>query len=156
MATTVLSTVSERAGQVTLSTTVSNITSVADWSESFQLPTGFGDCFIMGLTIFVGGIQTVVAAGDMRGPAIFLVTNTSKDFVGDMPPWRRMSVAAIISQHECTRPVLWRSEELLNMQAFSEDTGAGNTSDVSCIVRVSRMRNQTPASVGSGFTYPQP
>lgn len=141
MATTVLTAISERIGETVLSGTVSNITSAADWSESFTPPPGFGDCAITGLTVFVGGLQTIVVAGDMRGPAVFLVTNTSKDFIGDMPPWRRMAVAAVISQHDLVRSTLWRTDELLNVQAFSEDTGAGNTSDLSIIVRVIRLRN---------------
>lgn len=141
MATTVLTAISERVGETVLSGTISNIVSAADWSESFQPPAGFGDCSITGLTVFVGGLQTIVVAGDMRGPVVFIVTNTSKDFVGDMPPWRRMAVAAVASQHDLIRPVLWRTDELLNVQMFSEDTGAGNTSDVSIIVRVIRLRN---------------
>lgn len=144
MATTTLAIISERIGQTTLSGQVTNITSVADWNESFIRPAGFGDCLIASLLLVVTGLQTVVVATPMRGPSVFLITNVVKDFI-TMAGWQRLSAAALSSgSGELTRPVLWRADESLNTQVFSEDTGAGNTSDIQCLVRVMRLRNQLP------------
>lgn len=142
MATSPLLVISERIGQTTLAGNSPAMTSVSDWSENFTLPVGFGDCMISSVNVQIGSIQTVVAAGAMRGPSIFLITNVVKDFVR-MDDWHKQGALSLSSMSgEIMRPVMWRADEVLNMAAFSEDAGAGNTSITYVKVRVMRLRNQ--------------
>lgn len=158
MATTALTTVSERAGQTVLSAQVVNVDSATNWVESWTLPTGFGDCFIMAVTLIASSLETIVAAGAMRGPTGFIFqpnSSTVNDIVA-LGEWRRQSSIIVGSQIECVRPVLWRAEEVFMMQTASEDTGAADTSDIRLVVRVARLRNQTAPMTGRAFTYPAP
>lgn len=155
MATTAMTILSERAGQVTLTGSVSNIDSATALDEFFTLPAGFGDCFLMAITISFASIETAVTAGDMRGlHGRITASGGGKDFF-EIGPWYRESSTGMRACKEQIRPVLWRGEESLRFQAFSEDTGAGDTSDIGITARVARLRNQTAPAVG-GFTYPQP
>lgn len=145
MATTTLAITSERIGQTTLAGQVQNIDSAVDWNESFIRPAGFGDCLVAALYFVVTGIQTAVAMTEGRAPAVFMQTNVVKDFI-TMSPWYKLATLALWSgSGEITRPVLWRADEILNIQVMSEDTGVGDTSDIACYVRVMRLRNQVPS-----------
>lgn len=158
MATTALAIVSERAGQTTLGGQVLNIDSGTNWVESFTLPAGFGDVFIMHVTLIVTSIETVVAAGAMRGPTgmIFQAVSGAAHDAVELGEWRRQGTVILASQREQRRPVLFRAEEVLSIQSFSEDTGAADTSDLRAVVRVARLRNQSTVPLGRAFTYPQP
>lgn len=156
MATTQLAIISERAGQTTLSGQVLNLDSATTLVEAYSLPAGFGDCFVMGTTLVWSSLETVVAAGSMRGPIGFIFqpgSSTVNDFV-ELGEWRRQAATIVGAQKECIRPVLWRAEETFMIQAFGEDTGAADTSDLRLLVRVARLRNQTP-STEPPFTYPR-
>lgn len=157
MPTTVMNIQLERAGQVTVTAQSPNIDSATSLAEDFRLPVGFGDCFITGIRIVWSSLETVVTAGAMRGPEVNIVVSGlgAVDFV-PVSEWTRKSSTSVVTADDVDRPVLWRSEELLRVEAFGEDTGASDTSDLTVLVRVVRLRNQTAPSVGRGFTYPQP
>lgn len=142
MATTVLAIGSERVGLSTLSGTVSNIDNV-DVNENYQLPPGYGDCMIHGIMFQVSGITTVVANPELRGPVVYIMSTSIVDFIGGMRTWRKVNAlaTALVSQWEMERPVLLRATELLQVQFANEDTGAGDTADVYCALRVLRLRN---------------
>lgn len=142
MANTALTVTSERAGLAVLSATVSNIDSATSLNEQFTMPVGFGDSMIYGVAVMWAGLQTIVTMTPARGPAVWLFTNSIKDFV-NMRPWVRSANGglSLAATDALVRPVLWRQEESLLFQALDEDTGAGDTSDVTAVVRVLRLRN---------------
>lgn len=125
-----------------VSGTSSNIDSATALNESYTLPAGYGDAMIYGLALHWASLQTIVAASTMRAPAVWLFTNQIKDFV-NMRGWNGGAANALtlVATDALIRPVLWRAEESLLVQALSEDSGAGDTSDLTAVVRVLRLRN---------------
>lgn len=156
VATTTMTVQLERAGQVTIIGQLLNIDSATSLAEDFRLPIGFGDCFVTGVRVTWSSIETVVAAGAMRGPDVNIVVSGlgAVDMIA-AGEWRRQGATSLVSTADVDRPVLWRAEELLRVISFGEDTGAADTSDITVLVRVVRLRNQSAPRVG-GFTYPQP
>lgn len=142
MATTTFVVTSERLGTTYLTGSVANLDN-ADVTENFILPTGFGDALVYAGIILFSGIVTAVLNPELRGPVVYVVSpgGSGLDTIGDWPTWRKVTASALVSQHELLRPVLFRQQEMMNVQSFGEDTGAGDAMDVTFLIRVQRLRN---------------
>lgn len=141
---TVLAVRSERVAQTQLVAAVANMDSAVDIAEDFTLPVGFGDCLITEVSVQLVSIQTVVANPELRGPWITLVSTVGVEGFS-LSRWTKFNAAgALQAWAQLERPILWRMEETLQVSAQSEDTGAGDTTDLTILVKVVRLRNTGP------------
>lgn len=127
---------------------------IAAISETFVLPTGFGDVAIMSCTFSILSVGTVpVTATAPRGITARISSSdgsTAVDILGTSPWYATGGVAAAFDRFEATVDpdslTLWRQAELLTVNAPEMDAGA--TGDLLAIVKCVRVRPIESAARG--------
>lgn len=137
----VFSVLSERQASVSV-LLATEATLDGDSTFSHALPSGFGDCAILGTMVQINSIATLVADVQYLGVKVRLLvpSNAEADYVGAayFVPGISTGVEAAF---DVIRPVYWRSEENLNVHFREVDSNASPTATLRWLVRVRRLRD---------------
>lgn len=136
----VLTIQSEReGGQATLTGVSSNL----DGSQSIQwdLPVGFGDCYVIRPTVYVSQIATAMATPGLFG--VMFWQTTAAGAIADIWGQQRWIVVggSLVAAYQPLLAVLWRESESVSTDFDEVDINATPTADVRLSVLVHRRQN---------------
>lgn len=117
-----------------------------DQAKALTLPSGFGDCAILHVGVWVAAVATMRANPEIAGPSLILLTpgaTANLDPVGEAR-WVQFSATAVQASVEPYRPVYWQQQEELGMYFAEVDTNATPTADLRVFIRVRRLRDLSP------------
>lgn len=146
MADYVVSIASERwLDEVLILGTIANLDAAR--ADTMALPATLGEVAILKVSFEIASIATLMTSPEINGPMVWVVAPTAiniLDVVGTNR-WNLVytsQLATVIAPDEL---VLWKPGERLYITMAETDTNATPTADVSCIVKVVRVRPQAGA-----------
>lgn len=140
MAAQIFATVVDRAFDETL--LVAGVVNIdGDYSDTFALPAGFGDCALLEAYVAVTSIATILASATEYGPTVTMVSPAGA--VQDLPfqdNWVRRLTDGVGCRLGPDQVQFWREHDLLQLNFEEIDTNATAAADLGFYVKVRRLR----------------
>lgn len=138
MSTTQTSVLSDRNGITVLKGVLAQAT--GPQSESFSLPSGFGDCVIYTVALILTPQATAIANPELYTHVFYVGDSLARDYIA-APRWTKYTTTGIALQFELYCQALWRAAETLSFLGSAMDTNGVPTGTYELYAKVMRLRN---------------